>query len=105
MSLLAWRRAWESYQHHLNIAAGGKDASRSNPKVVAMEPFTPHQLRHTYATMLYDAGVDLKTAQQMLGHRDIKTTMGIYTHIAENRKKESTKRLNKYFNDQLRNVK
>ena len=98
MSLQAWQCAWNSYQHYLNIAAGGRDRSRSNPKVVAIEPFTAHQLRHTYATMLYDAGVDLKTAQEQLGHSDVKVTMGIYTHVAENRKKESLQKLNDYFN-------
>lgn len=97
MSLQAWQCAWNSYQHYLNIAAGGKDRSRSNPKVIAIEPFTAHQLRHTYATMLYDAGVYLKTAQEQLGHADVKVTMGIYTHVAENRKKESLQKLNDYF--------
>ena len=47
-----YKRLWESYMHYLNICAGGRDRSRSNPKIVAMEPFTAHQLRHTYATML-----------------------------------------------------
>ena len=77
MSLQAWQCAWNSYQHYLNIAAGGRDRSRSNPKVIAVEPFTAHQLRHTYATKLYAAGVDLKTAQEQLGQKDVKGTMGI----------------------------
>ena len=105
MSLQAWQCAWNSYQHYLNIAAGGRDRSRSNPKVIAMQPFTAHQLRHTYATMLYDAGVDLKTAQGKLGHVDVKTTMGIYTHIAETKKKESEKKLNKYLKKKMQQVK
>ena len=62
MSAVAYKRAWESYLHYLNIQAGGRDASRSNPKIQAVEPFTAHQLRHTYATMLYDAGVDVPVA-------------------------------------------
>lgn len=41
----------------------------------------PHMLRHTYTTTLYKAGVDLKTAQYILGHADIKMTANIYTHI------------------------
>lgn len=98
MSLQAWQCAWNSYQHYLNIAAGGRDRSRSNPKVIAIEPFSAHQLRHTYATMLYGAGVDLKTAQAQLGHSDVKVTMGIYTHVDESLKNESLKKLNDYFN-------
>ena len=42
----------------------------------------PHMLRHSYATALYRAGVDLKTAQYLLGHADIKMTADVYTHIA-----------------------
>lgn len=55
---------------------------------------TPHQLRHSYATMLFDAGIDVKTAQMWLGHTDIKTTLDTYTHLSENRKMQST---NKWF--------
>lgn len=42
-------------------------------------------LRHTYATALYDANIDLKAAQYLLGHEDIKMTLDIYTHISKYR--------------------
>lgn len=61
-----------------------------------IKTFTPHQLRHTYATMLYDAGVDALTAQYLLGHSDLSTTMGIYTHLSETRKSKSITALNEY---------
>lgn len=51
---------------------------------------TPHQLRHSYATILFDAGVDVKTAQLWLGHKDINTTLAIYTHLSENMLKNTT---------------
>ena len=41
----------------------------------------PHMLRHTYATTLYHAGVDLRTAQRLLGHATIEMTANIYTHL------------------------
>ena len=43
--------------------------------------FTMHQLRHAYAKLLYKAGVDVKTAQRLLRHADIQTTMNIYTEF------------------------
>lgn len=45
------------------------------------EDVTPHTFRHTYASDLYKAGVDIKQAQYLLGHDDIKTTLDTYTHF------------------------
>lgn len=57
---------------------------------------TPHQLRHTYATMLFDADIDVKTAQTWLGHTDIKTTLDIYTHLSQQRQDNSIAKWNNY---------
>lgn len=57
---------------------------------------TPHQLRHSYTTMLFDAGIDVKTAQIWLGHSDIKTTLEIYTHLSESRQEQSIQKWNDY---------
>lgn len=59
---------------------------------------TPHQLRHTYATMLYEAGIDLKDAQSLMGHSDIKVTQNIYTHISEKQRKKTAIKLNDFMN-------
>ena len=52
--------------------------------------FSCHDLRDTFATMCYDAGVDVKTTQKWMGHADAATTMKIYTKLSEERQKDST---------------
>ncbi len=56
----------------------------------------PHMLRHTYATTLYHAGVDLRTAQQLLGHATIQMTAQIYTHLEAEDGLKVAGRLNDY---------
>lgn len=56
-----------------------------------------HSIRHQYATTLYEAGIDAKSAQELLGHAQIATTMDIYTHISESKQKQDYIRLANYF--------
>jgi integrase len=61
-----------------------------------MDSITPHIVRHGYATILHEAGIDPKDAQDMLGHANISTTLDIYTHITKKRRYETADKLNQY---------
>lgn len=50
---------------------------------------TQHMLRHTYATLLFKAGVDVKDAQLFMGHKDIHVTLQIYTHLDAEQKRKN----------------
>ena len=102
-------RGWEGYMLVLERALNGiephnktcgwrKDKAREKPEHRQVD-FNPHDLRYTYATMLYDAGIEVKTAQVLLGHKDLSTTMKIYTQLSEKTKKSSIDKLMNYFKD------
>ncbi|MEG1844851.1 MAG: tyrosine-type recombinase/integrase, partial [Clostridia bacterium] len=52
-----------------------------------------HDLRHTFATALFDAGVPAKAAQYYLGHADIRITLELYTHFSQEREKTTRSQL------------
>lgn len=81
----SWGRLWKNYMEVLSAAAG-KGIS-----------FTAQQLRHTFATSLYLAGVDVKTAQDQLGHAKLETTLEIYTQLDRKYKRRSMKKLDAYY--------
>jgi len=58
---------------------------------------TPHQIRHGYATALFECGIDAKTAQTLLGHAQISTTLDIYTHVCADVIAEAAQKMEKGF--------
>ncbi len=57
---------------------------------------TPHQFRHAYATILYKADIDAKTAQNLLGHSSVSVTLDVYTHISNSIIGGAQKKLDNY---------
>ena len=100
MTETAWKRLWESYINDLNLKYGKAVNKRNkfDPKgnIMTIEPFTPHCLRHTFCTIMYEAGIDVLTAKEQMGHSDVKTTLSIYTHLDKIYKKKNISKLDEY---------
>ena len=67
-------------RHHYHPSAVQKAVRRAAQKAGLDKRVTPHTFRHSFATHLLEAGYNIRTVQELLGHKDVKTTM-IYTHV------------------------
>jgi integron integrase len=67
-------------RHHLNESGLQRAIKRAGEAAGIAKRVNSHALRHSFATHLLEAGYDIRTVQELLGHADVSTTM-IYTHV------------------------
>ena len=65
---------------------------------IGIEPRPLHSIRHSYATRLFEADVDIKTVQKLMGHFDYRTTLNIYVHVMDEEKEKAAAVLDAMYN-------
>lgn len=96
----ARRRVWHSYCRNINIAMGCKmHRNRLVPPLPLAPDIVPYCLRHEYCTELARRGVDIRIAQKLMGHSDIKLTANIYTNLNNDDLSDVAETINDIGND------
>jgi integrase len=75
-------RFGEASRYHLHESVVQKAVARAARAARVTKRVGPHTLRHCFATHLLEAGYDIRTVQELLGHRDVRTTM-TYLHVTQ----------------------
>lgn len=112
LSRTTWRFIWRSYMKDLNVEFGYTKNARirlgiaPDKKIrknvpggleIIIDTFTPHQLRHTFATNCYHAEIPVEVCRDWMGHSNVKTTLNIYTHLDKYYKRRKKTKLDEFF--------
>ena len=77
-------------RHHMLEGTVGRHIKEAAEKVALRKRISAHTFRHSYATHLLQGGVDIRSIQELLGHKSVETTM-IYTHVVKELNRENLK--------------
>lgn len=96
-----YKRHWNHYCREMGFVTDEPEQriSKQGKKYTVhhyKNDLTAHVLRHGYATLLFEAEVDVYTASKLLGHADVETTIGIYTHLRAKKQAQSLEKLKTY---------
>jgi integron integrase len=75
-------RSGKERRHHLDASGLQRTVKEAAQKAGIRKRVSPHTFRHSFATHLLQNGYDIRTVQELLGHKDVRTTM-IYTHVLQ----------------------
>ena len=86
------------------ISINGSDTMKNENPEVLLPHFSCHSLRHTFTTRMCEAGVNVKVIQDTLGHKDISTTLNIYTDVTKELRQSEFEGLDSYFKSEYNKV-